>query len=65
MTLHDNIVAYLAFYPDTVLVLVPAGQLAAALPEPAGVTMQEHAEYYTEFQDATGTVLARAVWTDG
>jgi hypothetical protein len=64
MTYNERILDYLTFYPTTALILVQVGNEAAAQPVPAGVQVQEHDEYYVEFRDDNGTVLARQVWTD-
>jgi hypothetical protein len=64
VTYNERILSYLTFYPTTALILVQVGNQAAAQPVPAGVQVQEHNEYYVEFQDADGNVLARQVWPD-
>lgn len=64
MTFHDHLVSYLALYPETVLICVPLGYLVAAQPDPAGVTVEEHDAYYSEYRDAAGEVLARVVWPE-
>ena len=64
MTYNERILSYLEVYPTTALILVQVGNAAAAQPVPAGVQVQEHNEYYVEFRDDDGTVLARQVWTD-
>lgn len=64
MTYNERILSYLDVYTTSVLVLVQQGNLAAAQPVPSGVVVQEHNEYYVEFQDADGNVLARQVWAD-
>ena len=63
MTFHDNLVAYLAFYPDTATIAVPLGMLAAAGSIP-GVTIVEEDAAYNEFRAADGTVLARVVFSE-
>lgn len=63
MTYHDNLVAYLAFCPDTATIAVPLGNLAAAGSIP-NVSIIEHAAYYNEFRAADGTVLARVIFSD-
>jgi hypothetical protein len=61
MTYHDQLVAYMAFYPTTVEIAVPTGMReAAGIID--GVVVVEHAEYYNEYRDAEGTVLARVVF---
>lgn len=64
MPFHNNLVAYLSFYPTTVSILVPTGMLSAAEPAPDGVTLAEHAAPYSEYRDAAGEVLARVVWPE-
>ena len=61
MTLNDNLIAYLAYYPETATIAVPVGQKAAAEPIP-DVAVVEHAEYYNEYFDADGVSLARVVF---
>lgn len=65
MTYHDHLVGYLAFYPETVLIFVPADKLAEAQPAPSGVTIVAHAESFAEFRDALDQILARVVWPEG
>ena len=60
MTYHDYLVDYLASCPDTAVIAVPVGMLAAAGSIP-NVNIIEHAEYYNEFRAADGTVLLRVV----
>lgn len=61
MTYHDQLVAYREFYPTTVEIAVPRGMLAAA-GQIESTLVVEHDEYYNEYRDAEGTVLARVVF---
>jgi hypothetical protein len=61
MSLHDNLVAYLAVCPGTATIAVPLGQAGAAGTIP-DVSIVEHDEYYNEYRDAAGVVLARVVF---
>ena len=61
MTYHDQLVAYMQFYPTTVEIAVPRGMLAAA-GVIGGVAVIEHDETYNEYRDAEGTTLARVVF---
>lgn len=63
MTLNENLIAYLAYYPETVTIAVPLGQKAAAEPI-LGVTITEHDAYYNEYFDANGVSLARVVFSE-
>jgi len=63
VTYHDHLVDYLQYCPDTAIIAVPLGKLAAAGTIP-NVTIVEHAEYYNEFRAADGTVLARVVFAE-
>ena len=61
MTYHDYLVDTVASIPDTAIIAVPLGMLAAA-GTISNVTIIEHAEYYNEFRAADDTVLARVVF---
>jgi hypothetical protein len=63
MTYHDRLVEYLSLYPETAVIAVPIGNLAAAGDIP-GVTLVEHDARYNEYRAADGTVLARVRFTD-
>lgn len=64
MSYHDNLVSYLAFYPETTTILVPADKLTEAQPAPNGVVLRAHAESFAEFRDAFDRTLARVVWAE-
>lgn len=63
MTFHDNLVAYLSFCPDTAVIAVPMGMLAAAGSIP-GVTIVEEDMTYNEYRAVDGSVLARVVFAE-
>lgn len=62
MTYHDHLVDYLQYCPDTAVIAVPLGMLAAAGTIP-NVSVIEHDTYYNEYRAADGTVLARVVFS--
>jgi hypothetical protein len=64
MTYNEHLIAYLAYYPETVTIAVPLGRKAAAEPMPDTITLVEHDAYYNEYFDANGVSLARVVFPE-
>jgi hypothetical protein len=63
VTYHEKLVDYLVSCPDTAVIAVPLGNLAAAGTIP-NVSIIEHDAYYNEFRAADGSVLARVIFSE-
>ena len=63
MTFNQQLIDYLAFYPETATIAVPQDRVAEAGTVP-GVSVVGQDATYCEYRDAAGEVLARVVFSE-